>query len=398
MLPGERGALSKRRGEKFLFCLSVICLGLKDILTNMDVFTYPLLAVMLLIPCLMIMYEISYRYISKDLLWIVGFVIVFYVAIVPLNMNGLMFFLPLILSAIAFRNINYNYIIQSFFIMQVLVLLIRFVLIQNDYIEVNYLYTDKTERGISYDFGYTNPNIMGSVVFFTLCCFYTLARKARALSFIVILIVSVFTYYYTASRTSLLSCILLLLTFFVPNAVLKRYIYHKVILCIIPMMVIALIFLSEYLVDNSDLNASMSGRIQILQLTMEMFTSPMTLLTGLQSDMVGDVDFPIDNAIAYLLCVGGIFAVLILIGRYLLLVKEKEYIPTSILTVIIVMFISGIGEKYIMSFSRMGGLLFWILLFNNTYRHKSVERELNKQKSLINSNNVSQSLYNCRHL
>ena len=397
MLPSERGALSKRRGEKFLFCLSVICLGLKDILTNMDVFTYPLLAVMLLIPCLMIMYEISYRYISKDLLWLVGFVIVFYVAIVPLNMNGLMFFLPLILSAMAFRNINYNYIIQSFFIMQVLVLLIRFVLIQNDYIEVNYLYTDKTGRGISYDFGYTNPNIMGSVVFFTLCCFYTLARKARVLSFIVILIVSVFTYYYTASRTSLLSCILLLLTFFVPNAVLKRYIYHKVILCIIPMMVIALIFLSEFLVDNSELNASMSGRIQILRLTMEMFTSPMTLLTGLQSDMVGDVDFPIDNAIAYLLCVGGVFAVLILIGRYLLLVKEKEYIPTSILTIIIVMFISGIGEKYIMSFSRMGGLLFWILLFNNTYRYKSVERKLNKQKSLINSNNVPQSLDNrCR--
>lgn len=123
-----------------------------------------------------------------------------------------------------------------------------------------------------------------------------------------------------------------------------------------------------------EINVLMSGRAHYIGILMSMFSSPVVLLTGLQSDLVGDVDFPVDNGIAYLLCVGGIVAVGVFVFRYLLLVKNKELIPSSMLAVILVIFISGIGERTFASFGTAGASLFWILLFNTSYMSRGLDK------------------------
>ena len=266
---------------------------------------------------------------------------------------------------------NYKFVVRAFFLLEVIVLLVRIILIQEGFLDVSYMYTDKTERGISYDLGYGNPNTPGITIFVMLCCLYILTyERFRWLSFIGIALISVITFDYTASRTTFYCEILLLLTYFVPRGFLKRYIYNKILLGLIPILLVAFIFMGEYL---SDFNTLTSGRISNMYILMGMFSSPLTFLTGLQSDMVGDVDFPIDNGIAYMLCVGGIIAVGLFLIRYYSWVKEKDMIPTVLLSVIIVMLISGVGEKTIANFGVSGGSLFWMLLFNNSYRKMIVK-------------------------
>ena len=126
---------------------------------------------------------------------------------------------------------------------------------------------------------------------------------------------------------------------------------------------------------------------------MNMFSSPSTFLTGLQSDMVGNVDFPVDNGIAFMLCIGGAVAVGIFICRYFQLVKYKDLVPTAMLSVIVVMFISGIGEKTIANFGVAGGSLFWMLLFNASYLNDAEENSWEEDETINDNETLKTSAY-----
>ena len=377
--------------DKTFLCLSIICLGLKDILPNMGISVLPLLALIFLLPCIIIVREILHRRMSRKSIWLIGCVVCFYIAIIPLNLNGIKLFLPLFLSAVAFKDIDFRFIVKSFFFMEVMVLLMRCILIQNDILEVNYTYTDKVADGVSYDLGYGNPNTPGITIFVTLCCLYILMyRRWRWLSFSLILIISIISFKYSASRTSFFACILLLLTYLVPENFLKRYVYNKLFLSLIHIILVAFIFLTEFL---TDFNTLVSGRINNLHIVMNMFSSPSTFLTGLQSDMVGNVDFPVDNGIAFMLCIGGAAAVGIFICRYFQLVKYKDLVPTAMLSVIVVMFISGIGEKTIANFGVAGGSLFWMLLFNASYLNDAEENSWEEDEAIKDNETLKTSAY-----
>lgn len=370
MISQESCAYANDVIDKLLFCLLVICFGFRDILPNMGVSALPFLALIFLIPCIVIVREILHRRMSRNLVWLIGCIVCFYVVIIPFNPNGVKLFLPLFLAAIAFKNLDVRYIAKSFFMLEVTVLLFRWMLIENELLEVRRMYTDKINEGISYDLGYGNPNILGITILVTLCCLHILLYERRKwLSFILILVTSWFAFQYTACRTMFFCSTLLLLTYLVPESLLRRYIYNKVFLFLIPTILLAFIFFAEFLMGNSELNTLMSGRVEFLLVLMSMFSSPLTFITGLQSDVIGDVDFPVDNAMVYLLCVGGLVAIGLFFFRYIQLIKERDLLSTAVLTVIVVMLISGIGEKTITCFGLAGGSLFWLFLFNVSYRN-----------------------------
>lgn len=377
MISQESCAYANNVIDKLLFCLLVICFGFRDILPNLGVSALPFLALIFLIPCIVIVREILHRRMSRNLVWLIGGIVCFYVVIIPFNPNAIKLFLPLFLAAVAFKEMNVSYIAKSFLILEITVLLFRWMLIGNEVLEVGRMYTDKIDGGIAYDLGYGNPNTPGVTVFVALCCLHILMYKRwRWLSFVLILVTSLLAFRYTASRTMFFSCTLLLLTYLVPEKLLRRYIYNKVFLFLIPVVLIAFIFLAESLMDNSALNTLMTGRVGHLQVIMGMFSSPLVFITGLQSDVVGDIDFPVDNGMAYLLCVGGLVAVGLFFFRYIQLIKERELLSTAVFTIIVVMLISGIGEKTIANFGVAGGSLFWLFLFNASYRNTNEEDDV----------------------
>ncbi|MDN0066377.1 hypothetical protein QVN89_07665 [Bacteroides gallinaceum] len=377
MMSQKSYAYSNDAIDKILFCLLIICFGFRDILPNMGVSVLPFLALIFLIPCIIIVRELLHRRMSRNLTWLVGTVVCFYVVIIPFNPNAIKLFLPLFLAAVSFKDLDVRCIAKFFFVLEVTILLFRWMLIENGVLEVGHMYTDKIDEGISYDLGYGNPNTPGVTIFVALCCLHILMyERWRWLSFVLILSTSLLAFQYTASRTMFFSCTLLLLTYLVPESLLRRFIYNKVFLFLIPIVLISFIFLSEYLMDNSVLNTLMTGRVGHLQVIMSMFSSPLTFITGLQSDMVGSVDFPVDNGMAYLLCVGGLVAVGLFFFRYVQLIEEKNQMSTAVFTVIIVMLISGIGEKTIANFGVAGGSLFWLFLFNTSYRNTNTENDV----------------------
>ena len=359
---------SCKETDKFFWVILTFCHACRDLLASLEIPVFPLLVVIFAIPCLILIREILHRRITGFQLGLIGFVVCFYTAIIPINLNGFKYVLPLLLTALAFRNVDFKFIARSFLLLQAVSFFIRLILIAEGTLVSNPWLAWKESVSISYDLAYRNPNTLGIVVFFMLCGLYIITyERHKIFSFFVIAMASAVTYLYSASRTALFSCVLLLLTYFVPERFLKRYIYSKSFLYAILIGMLAFPFLSEFILSNSELDTLMSGRVYLLSLLMEVFSSPVTFVTGLQVDMEG-VDFPVDNLVAYMLILGGIFYVGILGVRFLGIIREKKIMPTCLITVIIVILASGLGEKSAADFSVGGASLFWALLFNTSYR------------------------------
>lgn len=365
-----------KKTDKFYWGILMFCHACRDLLASLEMPVFPLLVVIFAIPSLILVHEILHQRIMGFQLGLIVFIACFYTALIPINLNGFKYVMPLLLTAFAFRNVDFKFIARSFLIWQGLSFFVRLILIAEGTLVSNPWLAWKGSVSISHDLAYRNPNTLGIVVFFMLCALYIITyERHKIISFLVILLASTTTFLYSASRTALLSCVLLLLTYFVPEKYLKRYIYNKSLLYLVLIGMLTFPFLSEFILSNSELNTLMSGRVYFLSLLMEVFSSPVTFVTGLRIDM-DDRDFPVDNLIAYMLILGGIFYVVMLAIRFLGVIKEKKNMPVCLITVIIVVLASGLGEKSAADFSVGGASLFWALLFNTSYRTVCEERIL----------------------
>ena len=362
--------------DKFYWGLLMFCHAFRDLLASLEIPVFPLLVVIFAIPSLILVHEVLHQRITGFQLGLIVFIACFYTALIPLNLNGFKYVMPLLLTAFAFKNVDFKFIAYSFLIWQGLSFFIRLILIVEGTLVSNPWPAWKGFVNISHDLAYRNPNTLGVVVFFMLCALYIITyERHKIFSFFVILLASTTMFLYSASRTAFLSCILLLLTYFVPEKFLKRYIYNKILLYLVLIGMLTFPFLSEFILSNSELNTLMSGRVYLLSLLMEVFSSPITFLTGLRVDM-DDREFPVDNLIAYMLILGGIFYVGMLAVRFLGIIKEKKDMPVCLITVIIVVLASGLGERSAADFSVGGASFFWALLFNISYRATRTERIL----------------------
>ncbi len=192
-------------------------------------------------------------------------------------------------------------------------------------------------------------------------CYWYNSKKW--LSFVLILFISYFAYYYTVSRTASFSCLLLLLTYFIPKKVYVL-VAKKRILLLVPLIVALPLLLVPFSSNLVFLDKFLSNRIYYMLYMLTLFQDSFSLITGVFIEE--NNNFPIDNVFSYLLVYGGIMAVFIFYFFYVSIVWKSQKIPFYILAVLMVIILSGIGESSWAVFGRLGSSFFWLILLNKT--------------------------------
>jgi hypothetical protein len=347
----------------WLYC---IVLGCRDLFQSMGLPVFIFLALLFFIPFALLVLEfvLNLKFSVGTFLFLT--LIAFYLFISPVNVNGFQFFLPLLCAGLAFRYVDYKYISKAFLITQMACLTIRFYLINIGLIvEKKFGAAWKVEDGRSvYDLGYGNANSAGMIFFFLCCmihCYWYNSKKW--LSFVLILFISYFAYYYTVSRTASFSCLLLLLTYFIPKKVYVL-VAKKRILLLVPLIVALPLLLVPFSSNLVFLDKFLSNRIYYMLYMLTLFQDSFSLITGVFIEE--NNNFPIDNVFSYLLVYGGIMAVFIFYFFYVSIVWKSQKIPFYILAVLMVIILSGIGESSWAVFGRLGSSFFWLILLNKT--------------------------------
>ena len=359
----------------FLFLL-VFFLAVRDILGGLGQPVFVYLLIIFLIPLFLLLRDVVTHRLDKKTICFIIFLTIFYVAIIPYNEKAITYFLPMVFAGYAFRYIDYRQISWSFAVAQFFVILLRFYLSHIGLIvEESYSLDYKADIGsLQYDLGYGNANTAGMVFFFFFVSLYiALHDKNKWLSFVLIAVGALAAYSYTASRTSFFMCLMLLITYVVPGGVLKKAMYNRVILLLIPTLVLMpLLFFDVILSSYQFIDELLSRRIYFTYLLMGIFNSPFTYLTGIEIEE----DWPIDNVFCYMLVTYGLISILVFYYRYIYIVKKRERMPLFVFCAILVMIVSGLGEASWAAFGKLGSSFFWIMLFNETLiydvRRKSI--------------------------
>ena len=350
-----------------LLCL-VLALVIKDLLAGLNQPVFLLLMIVMLIPFAVLFRKSLERNLDNKTAVFLLFLTFFYVLLMPINDTGFRYFLPLVYVGYAFRNIDYKQVCKVFVIAQLFIILVRMCLIHLGVISEEIISLEyKTESGILYhDLGYGNPNSAGMVFFFLVVSLHiVLYDTHKWFSFILIILVSLFALNYTASRTSFLTSILLLSTYVISPLVVKTILHNKYFLFLIPFLIISPLFFSNWILSNyEEINDLLSGRIYIVYLLMELFKTPMSLLTGI---VIEDEGIPVDNVFCYMLINYGIVAILVFIFQYIKLIRKRYDISIVIQIPLLLIIVSGFGEASWAAFGGVGSSLFWILLCNQTY-------------------------------
>ena len=346
----------------------VFFLVLRDVAVGLKQPVFFLLLLILLIPMFVLVCDTIKRKLSCKSLWFLGILTIFYAVIASINDAGLKYLLPMIYAGYAFRNIDYKQIGKVFVIAQLLMILIRISLVQLGIITEELVTLDyKSEAGQLYhDLGYGNPNSAGMVFFFFIISLHlVMYKKYKWISFFLILIISLFSFGYTASRTSLLASILVLLTYIVPSYIMNKVFYNRLFLFCVPILILFPIVLGDWILANhEEINELLSNRVYLAYALMGLFESPISFLTGV---IIEEDGIPIDNAFCYMLINYGIISIIVFIIKYAAIIKRRYVIPLFVLSSLVIIIISGLGEASWAAFGGIGASFFWILLLNNTY-------------------------------
>lgn len=351
---------------RWILIFYCILLVVRDLLQSIGAPVFLLLALLFIVPFALLAWEFlrNLRFSLATFFFLL--LVSFYVFIYPININGLQFFLPLFCAGIAFRQVDYRFLTKCFLIAQIVCLLLRLYLISLGIITEKEFGADwKVSDGRSvFDFGYGNANSAG-MVFFFLCCMiycYWYERK-KWLAFCLILVISLFAYYYTASRTAFFSNTLLMFTFFIPTK-FYSFLKQKGFLLLVPVAVIAPLLMAPFSSSITYLDQFLSSRIYYILYMLSLFKDPLSFITGVFVEE--NNSFPIDNVFSYLLIYGGLIAILVWGISYISVIRKSRQIPFYILALIAVIILSGIGESSWATFGRLGSSFFWLLLLNKT--------------------------------
>lgn len=354
--------------KKEILWILLICLCIKQLFSVYEVSTVSLNVLIRVLPILMLDCK-SVKSIS--------FISLIYIIGVPFCTNGVLYFLPLFFAAYALRNINYIYITKIFLITQLLMLSCQYILVMSGIgiVEENILIKDQTTV-VAYDFGFGNPNSFAVIVFYIICYLYLICyKKNKVPLFVIVLLSSILLYIYTGSRTILLSCIFLILSFIICLfPLLKKWIFSNVIFILVPAAVGITLLFSNYFADNEELNQLLSGRIAIASLLLESLSSPIQAIFG---QPITD-DVPTDNAFIYMLVRLGLVGISVFFYQYVKIIRLKNQLSVSVMSVLLVIIVSGIGEASWVHMGYAGSFFFWILLVNRTtiQNRKIVKDEL----------------------
>lgn len=221
-------------------------------------------------------------------------------------------------------------------------------------------------KGVALDFGFANPNALGSFVYILMLNLYILFHnKSKLILPILILIVTQIIYQYSLSRTAYIGGIILIIIHFLSLFHLIRP-SMRYLIAILPFLFMGIIFyftlqLSIYPI----INQLFSGRLTIYATMLENM-SAINWLIGLQLP-IGE---PMDSSFLMLLFSGGLtlfllFSITFFQNTIIFFNNIKSYLPIilSILT-------CGIVENIFSSASGIS-LIFWLLIFYPPNIHKS---------------------------
>lgn len=351
---------------RWILIFYCILLTARDLLQSMGAPIFLFLALLYIIPFILLSWEFSRNLRFSFATFLFLLLVSFYIFIYPININGLQFFLPLFCAGIAFRHVDYKFLAKCFLITQIVCLLLRIYLINLGVITEKEFGADwKVSDGrLVFDLGYDNANSAGMVFFFLCCMIYCYwYEQKRWLSFCLIIAISFFAYYYTASRTAFFSSLMLWVTFLIPHRCFGFF-KQKWVLLLIPLIVAAPLLIAPFSSSVTYLDQFLSSRIYYMLYMLSHFKDPISFITGVFVEE--NNSFPIDNVFSYLLVYGGLVAIGVWIISYISVIRKSRQIPFFILALIAILILSGIGESSWATFGRIGSSFFWLLLLNKT--------------------------------
>ena len=222
-----------------------------------------------------------------------------------------------------------------------------------------------------YSFGFLHPNSLGLYSFHIGCCFYYLRRKKSVIfPFLILIGISIFNYFVTSSRTSVICSILLMLCLLIFSFITKEKTINEkkkiqiFSLSLISFSALAMIFslLFSFFYDYSlvqKIDTLFSGRFFYIS----------TVLSSNQISWLGKAPFsiggPFDNSYMWILLHYGILIYIFVSALYIHLLirlhKRKQYLEVIFLFVYscYAMMESEIFVANKCIFVLLFGLLFW---------------------------------------
>ncbi len=189
--------------------------------------------------------------------------------------------------------------------------------------------------------GFSNPNIFSLYIYGFLLTLYAITpRKYIILAYAIMLYVAFAAYSYSASRTSFMGVLCVIICDLFINILPKSFVQSKCILYLIPLILSSL---SVYLCINweeyIEFDALFSGRLSIMGSVVEN-VSPLGYVIGFQ----WPDDAQRDNAYIAILSSGGLAAFWLYFSYYSRYVNTLKYVGLSTLPIIMSVLLSGLSE------------------------------------------------------
>lgn len=232
---------------------------------------------------------------------------------------------------------------------------------------------------IRHDFGFTHPNIAaiyywGLFLSILLYCYVSKYRNFSWILLAILLILSVYLYTETVSRSFIIAIVVFVVTFSYYSLRSRskadyKIGYSKYILYVLPLIFTALtLYFAIYAKDYPKINLLLSGRPSL-------YNSLLGDLTPLQYIM-GTTAFDyiiIDSSYLHLLFEAGVFLFAYFIYLYFFAIRNIVKQQNSILIAVFVSFLAyGLMESLLLYSVIIGNNLFWVLL----YKYRYCEEEL----------------------
>lgn len=304
---------------------------------------------------LLLLVSIDYRKVTPVLFIPLGFL---FLSFVNSGAIGLLFLFLFCYSA---KDCKIENIALLNVVMQVLILVCVYFCLKLNFIVLHIADTD-IKRG--YDLGMGNANTFSVFIFSIVCNLYILfVNKSRVILPIILFVISLLTYYYSACRTIFISEILLLLIhFFICSGGEGKLSKFRYLLALMPaVLFFLLVYFSLNYETYWELNILLSQRLACYYQVFQNL-SLKSLVLGLSIPEKN----PFDSSILIFYVYGGLLGVLWFWTLFWKTITHNFWGVVKFVPVIIATLVGGISESFFASVSIPGNVIMFMILYQNS--------------------------------
>lgn len=184
---------------------------------------------------------------------------------------------------------------------------------------------------------------------------------------VLILTISLWCYWETASNTAFVAALILIVVHIVRFTFLSGFFFQRKILCLIPIVIISLfIFLSVYYKSFPIIDSALTGRLRFSSIFLN-DVNWQDFLFG-NADKMSSSSYYVDSSYLHLIFEGGVIFLLFFMVIYMKTMSKVERADYYILPAVFAAMVSGLTECTLVEVSMVGNITFWIILYRYSNR------------------------------